>query len=107
VSPATNGWLTPVHSDYYYADAGDGSTGYLAILSVTSDRDISQLDRKIDPALIDDSSSMFFAVSPELFLKNVIQPVIPRFSGAPHPTCSTANRAPTSCKTWIRSTCRM
>jgi len=78
VKPSANSWLTPVKSDYYYVQLEGAKPGYLAILSTTDNRDISTLERKIDPALLAGAGSGFFALSKEMFLRHIIQPTLPR-----------------------------
>lgn len=76
--PDTNSWLTPVLCDYAYIQKEGGSqNGYLAILSVTTQRDISQLLREVDPTIVTNTSNAGIAISKDLFLQNVIQPVLP------------------------------
>ena len=81
VKSGANSWLNPVQSDYLYVEIEGGKTGFLAILSVIDHRDISQLERKIDPALLVGPGSGFFIISKELFLRHVIQPMLPAVFG--------------------------
>ncbi len=74
-------WLTPVSCAYSYYQT-DGGAGYLVILSATDARDTSGLSRKIDPDLVVGNGNGFFAISQALFLRNVIQPILPKlYSG--------------------------
>jgi hypothetical protein len=80
VPPGENSWLTPVRSAYAYADRS-GTSGMLAILSVTTDRNIADLPRGIDAALLTHSYDAAFAISRDLFLGNVIWPNLPQVFG--------------------------
>jgi hypothetical protein len=83
IQPANSGpetWLTPQGSDYLYAQTDSGA-GYLAILSVTSSQDISQLPRQIDPSILNSLQNAVFVISQDLFLRNVIMPVLPAAYG--------------------------
>lgn len=77
VKTGTTNWLTPVKSDYCYVELQGSNTGFLAILSVTTDRDISRLERKVDPNFLAGTGSGFFMLSKEMFLQHVIQPSLP------------------------------
>ncbi len=70
-------WLAPVSCAYEYYQTGAGA-GYLVILSVTDSRNTDNISRKIDPELISGNWAAFFAVSEALFLRNVIQPILPK-----------------------------
>lgn len=79
--PDSNSWLTPVQCTFVYADREDKTKpGYLGILSVNSNRDISRLERKIDPAILPVSAQLNagFLISGDLFLQNVIFPQMPQ-----------------------------
>lgn len=76
VPPATDSWLAPVQCDYAYLEKNDGSS-YLGILSVTTNRDISGLDRNIDPAIVSGNNNAGILISKQLFLRNVIFPLLP------------------------------
>jgi Clostridium P-47 protein len=77
VDPSTPSWLTPVRSTYDYSQPVGGTAGYLAILSVTSDRDITGYDTQIDPGLVSSSYPVTFAVSQPLFMQNIVLPILP------------------------------
>ncbi|MEM7375101.1 MAG: TULIP family P47-like protein [Bacteroidota bacterium] len=79
--PNSNSWLTPVKSDYAFIGKNDGSS-FLAILSVTRNRDTSRLERKVDPGIIKTGANSGILISRDLFLANVIQPSMP--SAYPH-----------------------
>ena len=75
-------WLRPAASDYAYADAQGSSDGVLAILSVTSNRDISALQRGLDQTVIQGwTGDAFLAIAPALTLPNLIQPGLPAAFG--------------------------
>ncbi|MCV0427015.1 MAG: TULIP family P47-like protein [Roseibium sp.] len=74
VPPQTNSWLTPVKSAYAYFHREGLGEGCLAIFSVTSDKDISNLQKKVDPIAWPVSTEASYVVSAELFLLNVIAP---------------------------------
>jgi hypothetical protein len=83
INPADTGkagWLSPMQSDYAYVQTGAGQ-GYLAILSVTSARNISQLPRQVDPAIVANLQQAIFVISPGMFMQNVIMPMLPAAYG--------------------------
>lgn len=81
VPPSTNSWLTPVRSGFAYADRSGGAGGALVILSVTTDREIGQLPRQVDPALLSTAFQAGYAFSGALFLQNVLMPALPATFG--------------------------
>ncbi|MDD3247229.1 MAG: TULIP family P47-like protein [Methanosarcina sp.] len=62
-------WAIPQKCAYSYLDSG-----YLAILSVCSDKNISQLPLDVDITGISLGASSFYVMSSELMLKNLILP---------------------------------
>lgn len=68
-------WLTPVKSAYAYVNR-EGSSGALAILSVTDGRDITKLPLSIDPDLLSPGYNASFGISKGLLLKHIIQPCL-------------------------------
>jgi hypothetical protein len=76
VPPSTNSWLTPVRSAYAYANRIGGS-GALAILSVTTNRNISNLPLQIDNTALSPNYDATYAISSELFLRHVLMPTLP------------------------------
>jgi hypothetical protein len=80
VPPSENNWLTPVHCAYAYMSR-DNAPGALAILSVTTDRNITGLPLQVDGRLLSPGYDASFGISKELFLKNVIQPALPAVFG--------------------------
>jgi hypothetical protein len=82
VSTATATWLQPRQSAYSFHQPAGGDQ-YLAILSVTSDHDISTLSANIDSGIASSQYPLSFAISGELFLANVILPALPAaFTGS-------------------------
>lgn len=62
-------WLSPVKCRYSFLD---GVNPYLAIMAVCTDRDISKLPLDVDITGVDlGSKDSFYAVSKELFIRNV------------------------------------
>ncbi|MBB5421668.1 TULIP family P47-like protein [Paraburkholderia atlantica] len=77
VNAQTATWLLPKRSTYSYHTPQGGSESYLAILSVTTDRDISQLNSNIDSGIVSSQYPLAFVISGDLFLQNAILPVLP------------------------------
>jgi hypothetical protein len=77
VDTRTATWLLPKKSVYSYHTPQGSSGGYLAILSVVTDRDISGLNANIDSGIIDPAYPLAFVVSSELFLEHAILPALP------------------------------
>jgi hypothetical protein len=78
VRTAVDSWLKPAVSAYSYNQPVAGATGYLAILSSTTSRDVSGLDRQIDPGLLPGDYPVTFAISKDLVLEHVVQPALPQ-----------------------------
>lgn len=76
VPPSSNSWLTPFQSAYAYADRINGS-GALAILSVTTNRNITSLPRQIDNTALSINYDATYGISSELFLTHVLMPTLP------------------------------
>lgn len=74
IPPTTNSWLTPVKSAYGYFIREGSAQAVLAILSVTTNRNISNLQRTIDPAAFPTTTDASFVISDSLFLLNIIAP---------------------------------
>jgi hypothetical protein len=68
-------WLKAEESHYCYL-APSGSAPVLAILSVTTKRDTSNLELGVDPSLLTGSGNAGLAISSGLFLENVIGPAL-------------------------------
>jgi hypothetical protein len=86
VAEGTPPWLTPVRSRYDYSGTVGSGAGYLAILSVTRDVDVSGFDTQIDPALLSAAYPVTFAISPALFMSNVVLPTLPSAFANTDPT---------------------
>lgn len=71
-------WAIPQKCAYTYLDSG-----YLAVLSVCSDKDISQLPLDIDITGISLGTRSFYVISKDLMLKNLILPGITDFYDCP------------------------
>lgn len=84
--PKSDTWLAPVKVDYAYMEKVDGSK-YLGILSVTTNRDISKLERNIDNEIVSGKNNAGLFISEALFMQHVIQPVLARaYPDAPSST---------------------
>ena len=70
-------WLTPVRSRYGYQQPTGGKSGYLAVFSVTSDRNVSSLSTQIGSDLVSLSYPWSFIISGPLFMEHVILPMLP------------------------------
>jgi hypothetical protein len=84
VPPQTGGWLTPKQSVYYYTETQGalGPIGYLSILSVVDDRDVSQLLPVVPPRLLTSTPTMTFAIAAHLFLGTQVAPRLPAALGS-------------------------
>ncbi|SFD29377.1 TULIP family P47-like protein [Ruminococcus albus] len=67
-------WMTPVKYTYAYKERSDNNGGYLSIFCMTSDKDIPGTG--LDSSLLDDDHSIFYFISSELFMKNIMLPAI-------------------------------
>lgn len=76
VKHGETGWLAPTDTAYAYVERQDG-VGALSIFSVTDGRSIENIERSIDPTLITADAEGYFAISPQMFLRNVILPMMP------------------------------
>lgn len=74
IPPTVNSWLTPKKSAYGYFRRESSDQTYLAVLSVTTDRDISKLQRTVDPSALPKDTNATFVVAEDLFLLNIIAP---------------------------------
>lgn len=81
VDSGSNSPLSPVQSAFHYAELSNGR-GYFSILAATDSRDVSRLDHKVDPSLLSDGPSGFYALSSDSLMKAVVLPTLPRiFAG--------------------------
>ncbi|HYG59005.1 MAG TPA: TULIP family P47-like protein [Symbiobacteriaceae bacterium] len=81
VPPSSSSWLAPKQFKYLYLNPTTGGTGFLAILAVMSNRDISALPLEVDSSLLDTTHEVFVAISEGLFLQHVIMPSLPAAYG--------------------------
>jgi hypothetical protein len=94
IPPATNSWLASVRSAYAYVRRESDVAGYLVILSVTADRDISGLQRTVDPQAFPATGNASFVITDDLFLRNVIAPgLASAFQTTPTPSPTTRRTA--------------
>ncbi|TIN49193.1 MAG: hypothetical protein E5Y32_02385 [Mesorhizobium sp.] len=68
-------WMNPIASRYAYLTP-HGMAPALAILSVTTDRDVSALPALVDPTILLGSGDAGLAIAPGLFLQNVVAPAL-------------------------------
>ncbi|BDI28916.1 hypothetical protein CCAX7_009670 [Capsulimonas corticalis] len=76
VPPTINSWLAPKKSAYAYLQKESSDTGYLVIFSVTTDRDISNLERRVDEKAFPTATNASFLISDKLFLLNSVAPAL-------------------------------
>ncbi|HET7462046.1 MAG TPA: TULIP family P47-like protein, partial [Longimicrobium sp.] len=77
VPPGGNGWLAPAESAYCFYPSPHGSgQGYLAVLGVTTPRDVRRLSRTIPPELLAGNPDAALAISRDLVLAHVIMPTL-------------------------------
>lgn len=76
IPPTTNSWLTPKKNAYGYFLREGSDEAFLAIFSVVTNRDISNLQRTVDPAALPRDTNATYVISPELYLMNVIAPAL-------------------------------
>lgn len=74
----TASWLKPIQSKYSYHEPVGSGNGYLAILSVTDNRDISMLDVQIGSDIVSSKYPLSFVIAGGLFLQHVIMPSLPK-----------------------------
>ncbi|MER6075950.1 TULIP family P47-like protein [Streptomyces sp. NPDC001817] len=87
VSAGADAWLAPVNSAFLYLET-EGGQGWLTVLSTTDGRDTSQLQHTADPELLTVGQPVALAISPDLFLKDLIAPGLPQvFGGDADPGC--------------------
>ncbi|MHA6758310.1 TULIP family P47-like protein [Streptacidiphilus sp. PAMC 29251] len=87
MAPGAGSWLAPVHSAFLYQETVGGA-GHLAILSTTTDRDVSGLQHTVDPELLAGGGELAFAMSTDLFLTHLVAPGLPQvFGGGANPGC--------------------
>ncbi len=77
VQPGSGSPLAPVQSSFYYAELDD-KRAFFSMLSVSDARSIAKLDHKIDPALLSTTETGFYAMAPDLLMRAVVQPMLPK-----------------------------
>ncbi|MDO6662050.1 RICIN domain-containing protein [Bacillus thuringiensis] len=81
ISPDSS-WMQPKKYKYsYYSPTSDKDKGLLTIFSVVTNRDISELDEKIDSTILDQVNDSFLILSERLFLENIVLPEFPNTFG--------------------------
>jgi len=79
--PGGGSWMAPVQARYAYVVPGGAPMAYLAIFAVADSRDVSELPLSVDPDLVTGDPPGSFAVSKDLFLPHVVQPMLPGVYG--------------------------
>lgn len=75
-------WMKPEKYKYtYISTTSNQYEGFLAILSVVTNRDISKLSDAIDTKILNDNNNLFLLLSERMFLENMILPELPRSFG--------------------------
>jgi hypothetical protein len=77
VPPDAASCLAPKRFVYHYDQPVATGGAFLAILASVTDRDVSNLKRAIDPALLAGPYDLFFLLAPGLFLQSLILPSLP------------------------------
>ncbi|ABS39418.1 neurotoxin-associated TULIP family protein P47 [Clostridium botulinum] len=67
-------WMNPKQFKFVYYSPTDNSDGYLFILSVVTNRDISELSVNVDGNILGNNSEVGLLISEKLFLKNLVLP---------------------------------
>lgn len=76
VKPGTDNWLSPKQCTYAYVESQEGN-GYLSILSVTTDKDISGLPLLVDPGIISGDANAGYLISKDMILQHIFMPMLP------------------------------
>ncbi|MDT2246714.1 TULIP family P47-like protein [Paenibacillus larvae] len=75
-------WMQPKKYKYsYYSPTSSQEKGFLSVLSVVTNRDISGLTEAIDGAILDNNHDSFLVLSERLFLERIIMPELPNSFG--------------------------
>jgi hypothetical protein len=77
IPPGDASWMAPKAFDYVYIEPVDHQSGYMGILSVITDRDISNLQRNVDTSFLASNYDLFYILSKEKFMQNVLMPQLP------------------------------
>ncbi|AIY80497.1 clostridium P-47 family protein [Clostridium botulinum 202F] len=67
-------WMNPKKFKFVYYSPTDNSEGYLFILSVVTNRDISKLSTNVDGNILSNNSEVGLLISEKLFLQNLALP---------------------------------
>jgi hypothetical protein len=81
VPPSSATWLAPKRFEYLYAEPVQGGVGYLGVLASTTDRDVSHLQRAVDPALLQGDYQLYYLISQAMFMEHVVMPGLPQAYG--------------------------
>ncbi len=68
------GWMNPKQFKFVYYSTTDNSDGYLFILSVVTNRDISKLSTNVDSNILSENSEVGLLISEKLFMENLVLP---------------------------------
>ena len=82
-NPAKASWLTPKQSDWVYVETTD-SRSYLAVLSTTDERDISDLPRAVDPNVLAKPGTAVLGIANDLLLRKALIPYLGSAFSAPN-----------------------
>ncbi|WP_374019196.1 TULIP family P47-like protein [Paenibacillus thiaminolyticus] len=75
-------WMQPKKYKYsYYSPTSSKDKGFLSVLSVVTNRDISGLTEGIDGSILDNNHDSFLVLSERLFLEHIIMPELPNSFG--------------------------
>ncbi|KEI94030.1 P-47 protein (plasmid) [Clostridium botulinum A2B7 92] len=75
-------WMNPKQFKFVYYSPTDNSDGYLFILSVVTNRDISKLSTNIDGDILGNNNEIGLLISEKLFLENFVLPEVPSKMGS-------------------------
>ncbi|MGN2338276.1 neurotoxin-associated TULIP family protein P47 [Clostridium cagae] len=67
-------WMNPKQFKFVYYSPTDNSDGYLCILSVVTNRDISKLSTNVDSSILSENSEVGLLISEKLFMENLVLP---------------------------------
>jgi len=82
VAPGVPSWLAPTGSAFtYWETSGTPPVGYLGVLGVTDGRNITGMQRQLDSQIMAADGDAFFAISGAMFLRHVVQPMLPAVFG--------------------------
>ncbi len=71
------GWPAPQGTNFAFVTGSSADNSYLAVFSMLSAADTSQLKLQIDPAVFDGAGDVVIAFAPHVFLEHVIKPNLP------------------------------